>query len=169
MPHLRCWTETRMQNTLATMKLDRLQICRLLANRIVSQMCLMNIGVFFLAVCLTGCAPTNSVPTEHDKSYLSAHPKISKENRKAIEAGRVIKGMCPSEAIAAAGNPYFFEAQLDSKWPSGTDPQVVIEVQCSNPDKSKISLYFENKTQLGKQSKFKAIFQEGQAIEVTSL
>jgi len=24
--------------------------------------------------------------------------------------------MCPNEAIAAAGVPYFFEAQLDPKW-----------------------------------------------------
>jgi hypothetical protein len=77
--------------------------------------------------------------------------------------------MCPNEAMAAAGIPYFYEAQLDPKWPSGTDPQFVIEKQCSAPDKSKITLYFENKTQLGKKSKFKAILKNGQAVEISSL
>jgi len=132
----------------------------------------LNLSIFcvlYLAGYFTVCAQENSFTNKDAEKYIHAHPGISEANRKAIETGQVIKGMCPNEAIAAAGIPYFFEAQLDPKWPSGTDPQVVIEGQCSNPDKSKITLYFENKTQLGKQSKFKVIFQNGLAIEVTSL
>ena len=131
--------------------------------------CFFIFCILCLTGCFIGCAQKHSIPTKDAETYLHAHPEISEANRKAIEAGQVLKGMCPNEAIAAAGIPYFFEAQLDPKWPSGTDPQVVIEKQCSNPDKSKITLYFENKTQLGKQSKFKAIFQEGQTVEVTSI
>jgi len=131
-----------------------------------------NLSIFCilcLAGYVVGCTLKKSAPAKNAETYLRAHPSTTEANRKAIELGQVIKGMCPNEAIAAAGVPYFFEAQLDPKWPSGTDPQAVIERQCSNPDKSKITLYFENKTQFGKQSKFKVIFQEGQAIEITSI
>ena len=127
------------------------------------------ICVLCLAGYLTVHAQENSIPNKDAEKYIHAHPSISEANRKAIESGQVIKGMCPNEAIAAAGVPYFYEAQLDPKWPSGTDPQFVIEKQCSAPDKSEITLYFENKTQLGKKSKFKAVFKNGQAVKITSL
>jgi hypothetical protein len=120
-------------------------------------------------ICIIGCTHKNSAPTKDAETYLQAHPEISEASRKAIEAGQILKGMCPNEAIAAAGIPYFYEAQLDSKWPAATDPQLVIEKQCSEPDKSKITLYFENKTQFGKLSKFKVLFQNGQATEISSL
>jgi hypothetical protein len=114
--------------------------------------------VLCLAGDFTVRAQENSITNKDAEKYIHAHPDISEASLKAIEAGRVIKGMCPNEAMAAAGIPYFYEAQLDPKWPPGTDPQFAIEKQCSAPDKSKITLYFEKKTQLGKKSKFKAIF-----------
>ena len=114
-------------------------------------------------------AEENSVLNKDGEKYVHAHPDLSDAKRKAIEAGQVLKGMCPNEAIAAAGIPYFYEAQLDKKWSSNTDPQFVIEKQCEAPDKSKITLYFENKTQFGNKSKFKVIFQSGQITDISSL
>jgi hypothetical protein len=58
---------------------------------------------------------------------------------------------------------------LDKKWPSNTDPQFAIESQCAAPDKSKITFYFENKTQFRKESKFKVIFLNGQVTDISSL
>jgi hypothetical protein len=119
------------------------------------------------AVCV-GCAHQGG-PSEAAKAYLQTHPNVSEQKQLGIKTGHVMEGMCPDEAIAAAGIPYFFEAQLDPKWPAHTDPQFVIEKQCSAPDKSKFTLYFENETQFGKKAKFKVIFENGQAKEISSL
>jgi hypothetical protein len=67
-------------------------------------------------------AQENSISNKDGEKYIHAHPDLSDSKRKAIEAGQILKGMCPNEAIAAAGIPYFYEAQLDKKWPSNTDP-----------------------------------------------
>lgn len=73
-------------------------------------------------------------------------------------------GMCPSDVIKQVGNPYFFEAQLDStKWKSGTDPQLVIMKQCSAPDESKISLFFD------RNGKHKVIFEKGKVVRVEDI
>jgi hypothetical protein len=114
-------------------------------------------------------AQENSISNKVGEKYIHAHPDLSDSKRKAIEAGQVLKGMCPNEAIAAAGIPYFYDAQSDKKWPSNTDPQFAIENQCEAPDKSKITFYFENKTQFRKESKFKVIFLNGQITDISSL
>lgn len=127
------------------------------------------ICILCLARNLAVHAEEHSTSGKDREKYIHAHPDLSDAKRKAIEAGQVLKGMCPNEAMAAAGIPYFYQAQLDKKWPSNTDPQLVIDKQCEAPDESKITLYFENKTQIGKESKFEVIFQNGQATEISSL
>jgi len=72
--------------------------------------------------------------------------------------------------IAAAGIPYFYEAQLDKNGRRITDPQFVIEKQCEAPDKVKITLYFEKtKLHFEKKSNSKVIFQKRKITDISSL
>ena len=76
----------------------------------------------------------------------------------------VLVGMCPDEVIKKVGAPYFLDAQLDqTKWKSGTDPQMVIMKECTEPDESKFSLYFDWN------GKHEVVFEKGKVVRITDV
>jgi hypothetical protein len=55
--------------------------------------------------------------------------------------------MTPHEARLAGGS-FFYRVEADPKrWPRGSDPLVVIASQTDQPDDSRITLTFKNKSQ----------------------
>ncbi|MFH2066496.1 MAG: hypothetical protein ABIK15_14955 [Pseudomonadota bacterium] len=100
--------------------------------------------------------------------YLTNNPDIPVEIKNAIKSQKIIIGMCPNEAVAAAGDPFFFVAKLDKKWPKGTYPPSVIMIQCENPDSSIFTLTFSNTTQYDDKlnHNFSVKFVHGKATEI---
>jgi hypothetical protein len=100
--------------------------------------------------------------------YLTNNPDIPIEIKNAIISQKIIIGMCPKEAIAAAGDPFFFVAKLDKKWPAGTYPPSVIMIQCEKPDSSIFTLTFSNETQYDdkKNHNFSIKFVQGKVTEI---
>ncbi len=75
-------------------------------------------------------------------------PNTPAEIKQAINAGVVIKGMCPFLAFAAAGLPGPYMVKKDKeKWGDHVPPPNIISAQCEAPDNSVIELIFRNKTQ----------------------
>lgn len=117
----------------------------------------------------SGCAATSTNSKGHQ--YLIDHylndPNTSDEIKAAIKSKKVIKGMCPLQAFAAAGfpGPYFVEHDRD-KWGEIPDPPMIINMQCKEPDNSIIELKFHNATQYSDQGEttFRVKFVKGVAV-----
>ena len=101
------------------------------------------------------------------QAYVDQHPEISTEIKKAILSGKVILGMCPNEAIAAAGRPGPYKIIKDKKWPAHTPPPVVAIKQCEEPDESIIEFLFKNSRQFSDEPHvFHVRFEKGKAVVI---
>ena len=105
-----------------------------------------------LLVLLIGSAVLGSSAFADDvddlrKKFL-ADPSVSSDIKRAIQKRVVVRGMCPQQAMAAAGLPGPYKVQADpKKWKPSIPPPVVINAQCEQPDASVIELLFRSKTQ----------------------
>ena len=94
--------------------------------------------------------------------------KFSADVRQSILAGQASVGMDPYQAYLAAGQ-FAYSVQADeSKWPPRSDPMKVIWAQALHPDKSEITLTFQNDTQFPGEGvqEFRVVFREGRAVEI---
>ncbi len=101
------------------------------------------------------------------QQYIDSHSKTAPEIKKAILAGKVILGMCPNEAIAAAGRPGPYKIIKDKKWPSEVPPPIVAIKQCEEPDNSIIEFLFRNNRQFAASMHvFHVRFEKGKAVVI---
>jgi hypothetical protein len=102
-----------------------------------------------------------------------AHPEpLASEINRAIEEHKVIVGMTPQEAAQAAAAAYFYKVEADpERWPRGSDPRMVIARQTLEPDNSKITLTFSNKTQFdtAEPVPFRVEVRHGRVTEIVAL
>ena len=126
----------------------------------------LRLSLIWTLLVLAAC--THTLP--YRTKYL-ADPSVSPEIKQAIRKGIVIEGMCPFEAIAAAGTPGgLYEVTPDpKKWPSNIMPLAVINAQCEKPDNSIIWLRFKNRTQFNTREPlaFHVRFERGRAVLIT--
>lgn len=101
------------------------------------------------------------------RNYLNARTDIAEEVREAILNGKVIIGMYPDEAHAAAGR-FMYKVEGDPKWGDNYFPPQVINSQRKNPDNSKIELTFWTKTQFDTKPhvSFTVFFERGKAARI---
>lgn len=95
--------------------------------------------------------------------------KISPATQKAILLQQITLGIPPYES-SLAGGAFTFSVVADSAvWPKDSDPYVVIQAQSLHPDKSRISLSFENSTQFPERglTKFRVEFVDGRAAVIS--
>ena len=91
--------------------------------------------------------------------------RVSPELKRAIEQRVVMPGMCPVEAVAAAGLPlhgimYDHHAPVEGLG-------ITIAKQCDRPEKeSGVELSFRNATQFGRDVVFRVCFWEGRAVVI---
>ena len=100
------------------------------------------------------------------KHYLS-DTNTAIEIKEAIKNKKVIKGMCPFQAFAAAGMPGPYMVIKDrSLWSSNVPPPVVIQAQCKKPDKSIVELMFRNTSQFNSKEPvvFRVRFEKGKSV-----
>ena len=117
------------------------------------------------AVLLLACSGVNAGRKPYADAYL-ADPKTSEAIKAAIREGVVVLGMCPSQALAAAGRPGPYRVERDpTRWPEHTDPVKIVRAQCKRPDRSIIELTFSNTTQFGSNEPvfFRVRFVDGRA------
>jgi hypothetical protein len=90
----------------------------------------------------------NLLRTIDVRAALMARPALcSDEMRSAVLDGIVKIGMTPREAQMAGGG-FFFAVTADRRhWPSGSDPNKVMDRQTDAPDNSRIILRFCNARQ----------------------
>ncbi len=101
------------------------------------------------------------------REYIEKHPDTSEGIKNAILSGKVILGMCPNEAIAAAGRPGPYKIIKDKKWPPDTPPPVVAIKQCEEPDNSIIEFLFRNDRQFETTMHiFRVRFENGKAVVI---
>ena len=126
----------------------------------------------YLAAML-GCQVAQiSTDTEPERSRFLSNPSVPAPVRAGIEAGTVIKGMCPSQAIAAAGRPGPYMVRRDrSVWDESVPPPRVVVAQCDRPDASVIHLAFRNTRQFPKSAAaaFRVKFEHGRATQIEPL
>jgi len=109
------------------------------------------------------CAGERNRYADHYLSDAQTPEPIKSAIRKRV----VILGMCPYQALAAAGDPGPYHVKPDpSRWPVHSDPVKIIKSQCANPDKSTIELMFKNTSQFGSEDPvvFRVRFVEGKAV-----
>jgi hypothetical protein len=95
-----------------------------------------------------GSQPTPQSEVQDYIDHYLADPQTQEVFKEAIRRGVVVEGMCPHQAIAAAGFPGPYMVKKDRKrWSSDVPPPVVVDAQCAQPDESVIELMFRNKTQ----------------------
>jgi len=120
------------------------------------------------SLALTGC-----ITTPYNERYVAKRPELDPQTREAILQHRVILGMFPDEAIAAAGR---FRSRVKADktrwgedWYSQT--QEIIYSQRSQPDDSYIDLVFWNRTQFDTPDPvgFKVVFEHGRAASITRI
>ncbi len=105
------------------------------------------------------------------ESGASAPPSATQggEAESEFGTGVVELGMCPDEAIAAAGNPGPYMVRRDTeKWPPGTFPPTIVAAQCEHPDDSVIELLFRNRSQYASEEPvvFRVKFERGKAVSI---
>jgi len=124
--------------------------------------------VFILLLALFFLSSCAKMPDRNPEEYIRKHPNTEAPIKQAIINGVVIKGMCPNEAIAAAGSPGPYYVRRDLKWESGTPPPAIILAQCEQPDGSHIELKFRNKTQFksSKAEVFRVVIENGKVIAI---
>jgi hypothetical protein len=90
---------------------------------------------------------------------------VSPEIKRAIEQRVVMTGMCPVEAVAAAGLPLHGVMYNHHTPVEGLG--ITIAKQCDHPEKeSGVELTFRNATQFGREVVFRVCFWEGRAVVI---
>jgi len=127
----------------------------------------LRLSVLVSLVVVIGCSNHETKRIENANKYLESRTDISEIARSSILNGRVLTGMFPDEAYAAAG-VFTYTVERDPKWESGTFPPQIIFGQRKKPDSSKISMTFCNKTQFDSKMPivFTVYFEQGRAIRI---
>lgn len=128
----------------------------------------MRIGFLLLtAMLLTGCASPEKKRLALAEGYLARRQEISDALRKSIINGKVVLGMFPDEAHAAAGG-FVYSVTPDPKWGERYFPPRVIFSQRRSPDSSKIEMTFCNKSQFDSAEPvtFTVHFENGKATRI---
>ena len=101
------------------------------------------------------------------QKYLD-DPSVSPDIKEAIEQGTVIVGMCPLEAVAAAGLPLHAATHQPGSTRRGSEQfPGHIAAQCDRPEKkTTVQLQFRNDTQFGPGELFRVCFWEGRVVAV---
>jgi hypothetical protein len=119
----------------------------------------------------TGGSPFGSRPIVQTGVIAHLEP-LASEVQRAIEEHKVIVGMTPHEAAQAAAAAYVYKVEADpERWPRGSDPLAVIARQTLEPDNSKITLTFSNKTQFDSAEPlpFRVEVRQGRVSEIVAL
>jgi hypothetical protein len=121
-----------------------------------------SISLALLATLLVGCAS----PTER---YLARRPDIAPTIRAAIVQKRVVLGMFPDEANAAAGEFVYLVRADKKRWGDNAFPPQVIFSQRTHPDESHIEMTFRTATQFNTAEPvpFTVTFRRGKAVSIT--
>jgi hypothetical protein len=117
------------------------------------------------SVLLLACSSVSTARNPYAVHYL-ADPNTSEDVKAAIREGVVVLGMCPSQALAAAGEPGPYQVERDpTRWSDHSDPVQIAEAQCVRPDRSVIELTFSNTSQFGSSEPvvFRVRFENGKA------
>ena len=95
-------------------------------------------------------------------------PSVREEIKQAIEQRVVVTGMCPLDAIAAAGLPLHGAMNYRETVPGAREPfPRHIAAQCGRPDpQTSVQLQFRNDTQFGPGELFRVCFWEGRVVAV---
>jgi hypothetical protein len=120
--------------------------------------------IVVISLLMVGCS---TIP--FNERYVAGRPDLDPKTREAILQHRVILGMFPDEAIAAAGQ-YVSAVKPDkARWPEGSDPRQVIWYERTHPDDSYIDLVFWTRTQFDTPEPvgFKVVFGQGRASSIT--
>lgn len=105
--------------------------------------------------------------------YIAKRPDLDPKTHESILEHRVILGMYPDEAIAAASGhrqPYVSVVKADpARWPEGTSNDQVIWFERTHPDDSEIQISFWTRTQFDTTNLvgFKVVFTHGRATSIT--
>ena len=119
--------------------------------------------------CLWGSCSSPSNQQEEYISYYLNDPETSARIKDAIKEGVVVAGMCPFQAIAAAGLPGLYMVKKDHDvWKGVVPPPAIISAQCEKPDNSIIDLEFMNTTQFDSEEVvlFRVRFEKGQVVSI---
>lgn len=141
--------------------------------------------LLLLSACLGACTsstpaaeaaePSPAAPSQRTRQpSAQASPGATRDAahgapRLPFGTGVVVLGMCPDEAIAAAGSPGPYVVRRDpAKWPAGTFPPTIVAAQCEHPDDSVIELLFRNSSQFGTDEPvvFRVKFERGRAVSI---
>ncbi len=102
-------------------------------------------------VLLLACSTVSTSRNTYAVHYL-ADPRTSEDVKTAIRDGVVVLGMCPAQAVAAAGEPGPSFVERDpTRWTERSDPAAIVDAQCKRPDRSVIELTFSNTSQFDSQ------------------
>jgi hypothetical protein len=103
---------------------------------------------------------------------IEADPgRFSDEAKRNILMQKITVGMTPHEARLAGGS-FFYQVEADPKrWPRGSNPLIVIASQTDQPDDSKITLTFQNRTQFQTQepTTFRVEIRRGKVTEIVRM
>jgi hypothetical protein len=122
--------------------------------------------IVVISLLLTGCVPKPS-----NERYVVSRPELDAKTRDAILQHRVILGMFPDEAAAAAGQ-FAYAVKVDkARWGDSYDTWQVIYAQRAHPDDSEIELNFWTSTQFDTTNVvgFKVVFEHGRAVSITRI
>jgi len=116
-----------------------------------------------LLLLLSGCS--------FNQRYVAGRRDLDPKTREAILQHRVILGMFPDEAIAAAGTFASAVKADKARWGEKYDSWQVIRSERAHPDDSYIDLVFWTRTQFDTPERvgFKVVFSHGRAVSITRL
>lgn len=117
---------------------------------------------------LLACSSVSTARNPYAVHYL-ADRNTAGDIQAAIREGVVVLGMCPLQAVAAAGEPADFRVERDpTRWPERSEPVRIVEAQCKRPDRSVIELTFSNTSQFGSSEPvvFHVRFEDGRAARI---
>ena len=132
--------------------------------------CLRRLPLTFLAVVsltmVTGC-----ISKSDNERYVASRPDLDPHTREAILQHRVILGMYPDEAAAAAGQFAYAVKADEARWGDNFDAEQVIYSERAHPDNSEIEMNFWTRTQFDTTNLvgFKVVFTNGRAASITRL
>src|SRR5277367_4297924 len=122
--------------------------------------------IFVSLLILAGC-----VGKPDNERYVASRPDLDPKTREAILQHKVILGMFPDEAAAAAGQ-FSYAVKVDkARWGENYDTWQVIYSERAHPDDSEIELNFWTRTQFDTTNVvgFKVIFTNGRATSITRI
>jgi hypothetical protein len=121
------------------------------------------IPIVVISLVVAGCIKPDN------ERYVTGRPDIDQKTREAILQHRVILGMFPDEAAAAAGQ-FAYAVKVDKAWwGENYDTLQVIYAQRGHPDNSEIELNFWTSTQFDTTNVvgFKVVFEHGRAVSIS--